>query len=238
MKKKILEALKTKFPGVQDSVLNRIAEKLANTVTTDEGITTAVEGVTIQQVIDSYADSRSNEAIVTAVANYEKKHGLKEGVKIEGDKPGKNKKGPKEDDDDDDEGGEKIPKWAKTMSDNIKTLTDSVASIKGEKVADTRKSKLSSALEKAPEKIRERYSKDFGRMNFETDEDFNTWLEEVSSDVDELSNTEAVKGVVVGKPKGGANLKPDEKPSAAVQARVDARKAETVAPAIAGLPQT
>ena len=46
MKQKILEALKAKFPGVNANVLNRIADKLAKTVTTDEQITTAIAGVT------------------------------------------------------------------------------------------------------------------------------------------------------------------------------------------------
>lgn len=45
MKQKILEALKAKFPGVNANVLNRIADKLAKTVTTDEQVTTAIAGV-------------------------------------------------------------------------------------------------------------------------------------------------------------------------------------------------
>ena len=44
MKQKLFDALKAKFPGVNANVLNRIAEKLAKTVTTDEQVTTAVQG--------------------------------------------------------------------------------------------------------------------------------------------------------------------------------------------------
>ncbi len=69
MKKEILEALKAKFPGVSDNVLDRIANKLAKTVTTAEQVKTAVEGVTIQQVIESYGDSRATEASNTAREN-------------------------------------------------------------------------------------------------------------------------------------------------------------------------
>ena len=56
MKQKILEALKAKFPGVNANVLNRIADKLAKTVTTDEQITTAIAGVTKEfiEIIESY----------------------------------------------------------------------------------------------------------------------------------------------------------------------------------------
>lgn len=78
-KEQILEALKTKFQGVQASILDRVATKLAQTVTTEEQVKTAVEGVTIQQVIESYGDSRATQATSTAVHNYEAKYGLKDG---------------------------------------------------------------------------------------------------------------------------------------------------------------
>ena len=42
MKKEILEALTTKFPGVSASILGRIADKLAKTATTAEQVKTAV----------------------------------------------------------------------------------------------------------------------------------------------------------------------------------------------------
>ena len=73
MKQKIFEALKAKFTGVNANVLNRIADKLAKTVTTDEQVATAVAGVTQEliEVIESYGDSRATEAQQTAVANYE-----------------------------------------------------------------------------------------------------------------------------------------------------------------------
>ena len=58
MKKEILEAPTAKFEGVSSAVLDRIANKLAKTITKTEDIATAVEGVTIQQIIDSYTDSR------------------------------------------------------------------------------------------------------------------------------------------------------------------------------------
>lgn len=43
-KEQILEALKTKFQGVQASILDRVGTKLAQTVTTEEQVKTAVEG--------------------------------------------------------------------------------------------------------------------------------------------------------------------------------------------------
>lgn len=85
MKKEILEALAARFEGVSGAVLDRIANKLAKTITKTEDIATTVEGVTIQQIIDSYTDSRVTEASETArknaVNDYESKYGLKDGVK-------------------------------------------------------------------------------------------------------------------------------------------------------------
>lgn len=97
MKNKILAALKAKFVGVSEPILNRIATKMAKTVTTDEEVTSSVEGVTLQFVMDSNADFRANEASESAVSTYEKKHGLKDGLKADGGKP-KNKE-PKDGDD-------------------------------------------------------------------------------------------------------------------------------------------
>lgn len=84
MKEKILAALKTKFVGVPDAILDRIATQRAKTVTTEDQITPLVEGLTLQNVFDSYGDSRATEASQTAVSNYEKKHNIKDG------KPGAN----------------------------------------------------------------------------------------------------------------------------------------------------
>lgn len=82
MKEKILAALKTKFAGVPEAILDRIATKMAKTVTTEDQVNSLVEGVTLQHVFDSYGDSRATEASQTAVSNYEKKHNIKDGKPI------------------------------------------------------------------------------------------------------------------------------------------------------------
>lgn len=82
MKEKILAALKTKFAGVPEAILDRIASKLAKTATTEEQVNSLAEGMTLQNVFDSYGDSRATEASQTAVSNYEKKHGIKDGKPI------------------------------------------------------------------------------------------------------------------------------------------------------------
>ena len=83
MKEKILALLKTKFPGVDEATLIRIAEKKATGVTDESQVQTIADGVSFQDVLNSYGDFRANGAVSSAVTNYEKKHNLKDGKPIE-----------------------------------------------------------------------------------------------------------------------------------------------------------
>lgn len=105
MKEKILALLKTKYTGVSDTILDRIAEKLSKTVTTEEQVEPAVIGAALE-VMNAYADQRVNQANETtktkAIKEYEETHGLKDGkpIKPEDDiKPDPDKK-------------EEKPQWA------------------------------------------------------------------------------------------------------------------------------
>ena len=86
MFEKILAGLKTKFPGVDSKILERIAKKKAETTTTEDEVKTVVDGVTFQSIIDSEGDRRANEAQSSAVSNYEKKYRLKDGKTIDNSK--------------------------------------------------------------------------------------------------------------------------------------------------------
>lgn len=113
MFKTILEALQRKFPGVDATMLEPIARKLAKTTTKEDEVTTAVEGVTFKQVAESYSDFRVNEAVQTAstkaVTDYETKHNLKDGKPVEAPKPDPDPKpGTKPQDDE--------PEWAKKLN--------------------------------------------------------------------------------------------------------------------------
>lgn len=225
MKKEVLDALKAKFEGVSEAILNRIADKLAKTVTKQEDVATAVEGVTFQQVLESYGDSRATEAQQTAVTNYEKKHGLKDGKKVEEPKPTEETK----------PGEEEMPAWAKALVKSNEQLLCEVAAMKGEKIATSRKSSLDAILKDAPEKIRQRYEKDFARMTFKDDEDFNNWIGEITPDVEAITNEYQAKGGVVTRPKAGAAGGKGEEKNPYLEARIKEREAATATPAIQGL---
>lgn len=195
MKKEILEALKAKFTGVADAILERIAANLAKTATTEEQVKEAVEGVTFQQVLQSYGDSRATDATKTAVLNYEKAHGLKDG------KPVKKEEGaepdPKPDDPD-------MPAWAKAIIESNKALTDRVAKLDGERITTARRQQLAAITDKLPESLR----KSYGRVSVEnlTDEEFNALTGEITAEVEGIVKEIGAKGAVFGRPaKSGGN---------------------------------
>lgn len=199
MKKQILEALKAKFQGVSEAILNRIADKLAKTVTTAEQVSTAVEGVTIQQVIESYGDSRATEAQQTAVHNYETKYGLKDGVKIDdggGSQGGQ--QGGVQTVQTQQQGGDEIPTWAQTIIDSNKALTERLNKMDVDRTTATRKQQLQTIIEKLPEKLRKAYERT--PVDGLTEEQFNTLFSEISSEVEGIVNETQVKGAVFGRP--------------------------------------
>ena len=195
----ILNALKAKFQGVSDNILSRIATKLAKTATTQEQVTTAVEGVTLQQVIDSYADHRATEATQTAVQNYESKYGLKDGEKVtpvtvqqQGGQPtGGQPTQPTA-------GATETPEWAKQLIEQNKALTDRIAKMEGQRTTDNRKQQLSTIIAKLPEQLRKPYERI--TLDSMTDEEFNTLVTEVTTEVEGIANDINSKGAVFGRP--------------------------------------
>ena len=206
MRKELFEALKAKFPGVNANVLNRIADKLAKTVTTAEQVTTAVAGVTQEfiDIIESYGDSRATEAQQTAVHNYEQRYGLKDGVKLEngggtggehGTETEKNKSAG--------EGAEAVPEWAKTLIDTNKALSERIAKMETERTTTTRKQQLNEVIGKLPESLRKGYERT--PVDNITDEEFNTLIGDITTEVDGIVKATAQRGAVFGRPSQAGN---------------------------------
>lgn len=87
----ILAGLRTKFAGVDDATLQRIASKKAEGVTDESKVNSIVEGITFQDVVTNYGDFRANGAAATAkknaIADHEKRYNIKDGKPIEKPKP-------------------------------------------------------------------------------------------------------------------------------------------------------
>ncbi len=93
------------------------------------------------------------------------------------------------------------PSWAKGLLGKIETLTNEVTTLKAGKVGDTRRQQLEKAMENVNENYRNGKLKDFARMQFKDDEEFNTYLEEVKTDSAEFVQTETNAGLSkAGKP--------------------------------------
>lgn len=194
MKKELLEALTTKFPGVSASILGRIADKLAKTATTAEQVKTAVEGVTIQQVIESYGDSRATEASNTArenaVKDYESRYGLKDGVKTTtttGGEQSGNGSGATTTAG----GADETPAWAKTLIERIDRMETA-------KATETRTQQLNAIIGKLPENLRKAYER--LPVDKYTEEDFSKLLGEITTEVEGIEDDAAARGGVFGRP--------------------------------------
>lgn len=199
MKQQILTALKAKFVGVSDAILDRVATKLAQTVTTAEQVQTAVDGVTFQQVLESYGDSRATQATQTAVHNYETKYGLKDGVKVTPPEqqppvvppvtpPVTPPAG----------GAEAVPAWAQALIDSNNSLKNELAQMKTDRTTETRKQQISTLIEKLPENLRKAYSRT--PVDGLTDEQFTTLVGEITTEVGDIQSSIQQKGAVFGKP--------------------------------------
>lgn len=199
MKQQILTALKAKFVGVSDAILDRVATKLAQTVTTAEQVQTAVDGVTFQQVLESYGDSRATQATQTAVHNYETKYGLKDGVKVTPPETQPHVVPPVTPPVTPPDGGaETVPAWAQAIIDSNNSLKNELAQMKIARTTETRKQQISTLIEKLPENLRKAYSRT--PVDGLTDEQFTALVGEITTEVGDIQSSIQQKGAVFGKP--------------------------------------
>ena len=152
----ILAGLQTKFSGVDTATLTRIANKKAEGVTDASQVPTIVEGVGFTDVLNSYGDFRANTAVTSAVTNYEKRHGLKDGKPIENPNPQPTPSPAPQPAPQDDMA--KI--IADAVSAAVKPLSDELASFKAEKSQATRQEQILTKAKEygIPETFAKRYA--------------------------------------------------------------------------------
>ena len=135
----ILAGLQQKFSGVDTATLTRIATKKAEGVTDETKVNSIVEGISFQDVMQNYGDFRAGQAQTSSIANYEKKHGLKDGKPIENPKPEPPKPDPK-------------PDIAKLIADGIaagiKPFSDKLAAFEAKEAQAQRMAQISSVAKK------------------------------------------------------------------------------------------
>lgn len=237
----ILAALQTKFPGVDAKILGRIAKKHAKTATgtTEADAKTIVDGITFQQVLESHADFRATEAQKTAVANYESKHNLRDGKPIESQQQAGQSQQGQQSQTGQQGGGqpnEKVPAWAQQLMEDNKALRTEINGYRAERTQNTRLERFRKAIEPLPDKLKARYEKDFARLTFKDDEDFDGYMTEIQPDITGILEQVSRQGAKVGAPFGSQGSSTEA--SSLVKARFEAAAKADAAPAIAGLPTT
>lgn len=134
----ILAGLRTKFAGVDDATLQRIASKKSEGVTDESKVNSIVEGISFQDVVTNYGDFRADGAQKTAVSNYEKKHNIKDGKPIEEPKP----QDPLPTPTPQPNPTEQVPAWAQSLIDSNKTLSEKLAAMDAKTKADVRNKQI------------------------------------------------------------------------------------------------
>lgn len=200
MKSKLLSALKAKFEGVSEQILDRVASKYAQTITSEAQVETAVAGITLQQVIESYGDSRATQAQQTAIHNYEEKWGLKDGQKREQPleiAPNNNAPAP-EPKSEPQEKQDLAKAIAAAVAAAVKPLHDEINSFKQGRITETRQAQIAEAVGKLPEPVKNIYKRiSVDKMS---DNDFDTLMGEIKNEAAEIASSFKQRGVVFGKP--------------------------------------
>ena len=165
----ILAGLQQKFTGVDTAILTRIATKKAEGVTDETKVNSIVEGISFSDVLNSYGDFRAGQAQTSSIANYEKRHGLKDGKPIETTNTTTTIKTEENKDD--------VPAWAQALIDSNKSLSDKLTQFETEKAQATRSQQI---LAKAEEYgIPENYAK---RCAIKDDEDLDTYFKDLKQE--------------------------------------------------------
>ncbi|RZJ90969.1 MAG: hypothetical protein EOO20_06565 [Chryseobacterium sp.] len=193
MKHRLIALLKTLFAskGFSAKALEGLADHLAANLTdesTDAELASAIEGIKpMTDIMQSEINRQINEA---------KKPKVEEPAKPveEPAKPA----APSED----------VPEWAKGLVTSISTLTQGLASIQAEKVGTTRREQYAKTLEGTSEAYKAKALKDFDRLTFKDDEDFNSWVTENSEDVKVFVQEETNNNLGGDRPTGGYGGKP------------------------------
>ncbi len=159
MYENILNALKTKFKGIPSKVLELRAKNLSKTVTKEEDVQTAVDGVTFEDLFEAYGDSKVTKATETAskkaIEKFRKDHNLDENGK-----PIASGGSSDDADDDPNNGGEEMPTWAKKMFSKVDELSTVVDGVKSAKAKEERSATISGKLKAAgiPDKLHKRFT--------------------------------------------------------------------------------
>lgn len=181
--------LKTLFAskGFSQKALEGLADILVPNLTeesTTEELTAAIQGLQpMTDIMQSEINRQVNEAKKPKVVEPEKP--VEEPVKPAA---------PAED----------MPEWAKALVTSTQALAQGLQAIQTEKIGSTRKDQYLKALDGTSDVFKAKALKDFSKMKFDTDEEFNEWLAESEEDAKGFIQEEANDNLGFDRPAGGA----------------------------------
>ena len=191
----VFNALKPKVKafGFNKNELKGVAAKIANNLELDENATEDDINEAIDNAIDAvlpYLELGQKQA--SRVINDYKKRAEKplededeEEEEEEEPKPQKKAKTEK---------NEEVPAWAQAMMKTMEALSGEVSTMKGEKLTNSRKSRLDELL-KDTGSYGQRTLKNFAKMKFENDEEFEEFFDEVEADLKAYNQERANDGL-------------------------------------------
>jgi len=180
----ILKVLKTKAKdlGFNEGELQSVAAVCAGNLTVTEETEEAERDAAINDIVDKVAIpilKSSQSASSRAIAAYKKAHPVTEPKKPgeeNDDDLGKKKPGAEEKTDE-------MPAWAKALQTKIESLEKENGELRNQRVSTGRKERLQE-LVKDTGRFGENFLKNFDRMTFKDDADFDEYLASVKTEVD------------------------------------------------------
>ena len=131
-------------------------------------------------------------------------------------------------------------KMLKEIKADNEQLRNELNGFKTEKLGNQRKQQFEALFEEASDKLKERYMRNYDRLSFKDDEDFNGWLDSQKPFIEDDIKTEKAAGATNTPPLGGTRRKPGEQADPAVTAYLNAeamREQQAASPVIIGLSQ-
>lgn len=196
MKEKILALLLAKFAGVRKDGLAQLSRTLEMQATTEAEAQALIDKLSVEKVTDFVKEWRAevDKEVTTGVTSHEKK--LKDKFNFVEKTTDPNPPTPPTDPKEKDE----VPAWAKKLIEDNNQLKTKLASFESGKTGESRRKiltdKLSNELYKdIPQKTKDRILKDFDRMSFQKDEDFESYLTETETDIAAINQELADKGL-------------------------------------------
>lgn len=185
MYEKILALLLAAYAGVRQDGLKQLAKSLALQAADETEATALVEKLNREKVDNFVKEWRKDvdKEVSDGVKTNETK--LKEKFEFVEKKADPKPADPPA-------GGDDAPAWAKALIEQNKELSNRLTAFEAGKTTETRLQKFQAKLDGLPESIKTQRLKDFKRMAFDKDEDFEGYLTEVETDItalkQELSN--------------------------------------------------